>query len=180
MGVADEMWSRAKTAWAWRPRQAAGWTVRSILPAAAVASIVGLAAAAAPAWGLRDAHTVSHNETAPFVAAERWAMHNLPHNSVLVAEDSFWVDFVHAGWEPRHVFSPAELDSDPAVKRRLPQGWRSVDYVIVTSTNSSTPTGQALLTHSHVMTSFGRGNDAVEIRAVEKSSSLTGRVRLFQ
>ena len=68
--------------------------------------------------------------------------------------------------------APARLtDLDPAVRRTLPQGWRSIDYLILgnlaPSTLADLPTVNAALRHSIVIRSFGGG---LTIRKVVKDN----------
>ena len=64
------------------------------------------------------------------------------------------------------------FEFDPAVRREFPGGWQDLDYVISTQgmrndTQQVRRTAQAL-EHSTVVVTFGRGDQKVEIRKIER------------
>ncbi|MBV9412745.1 MAG: hypothetical protein JO148_14230 [Acidimicrobiia bacterium] len=167
-GVADGVYSRAKAAWT-RPKNRS----RRFLGVAAVAGLVGLAGAAVPAWGAQDHRLLQRADADHYLVAEQWVIHHLSHQARIASDDSFWLDLVRAGWRPENVIWHDKLDVDPAVDRTLPNGWRSLDYVILTSGIRSElkiypmPSLRAAVAHSHTVAAFGPGGDVIEIRKVD-------------
>ncbi|WP_051966373.1 ArnT family glycosyltransferase [Kitasatospora mediocidica] len=146
--------------------------------------VLVLAAALAAGWTLprwyagdRTALTVDAN--APYDAAARWIRANVPdpaHTRITV-DDALWPDLVRDGFEPGSgVIWFYKVDLDPAVSRTLPQGWRSLDYIvstpIVRQDPGALPTVRAALAHSVVVASFGdSAADRIEIRRIVKDAS---------
>jgi hypothetical protein len=115
-------------------------------------------------------------------AARSWLVDNIGRDKRLIVSDEFWVYLIEHGFDQRPVpggfFSRTvivywPLDYDPAVKRRFPHGWRDFDYIVsskaVRSTPKLTPTATQALAHSHVIKQFGRGDQRIEIRAIDRS-----------
>jgi hypothetical protein len=65
-----------------------------------------------------------------------------------------------------------KLDLDPEVAARLAHGWRDVDYLVSTPAvrqgSNALPTIATLLRNSAVVSTFGVGDDRIEIRRVNK------------
>jgi hypothetical protein len=147
-----------------------GKRVVAVVAAFAIAAGVGGVGAT---WVNADAAMLRDTEADHFFAAERWTIAHLPHDSRIVVEDVFWTDLVRAGWDPEKVIWHEKIDGDPDVHRRIPGGWRGVDYVIASSGLRSRvkagvmPTLAKALQHSKVVASFGGGDGVIEIRHIE-------------
>jgi hypothetical protein len=99
---------------------------------------------------------------------------HVPRTDTLLVDDNLWIDLVDDGYRKDNVVWFWELDSDPDVERRFPEGWRQIDYVVVTDTVivnvEAVPTGipsvVEAIAHSTAMASFGAGPDVVQVRKV--------------
>ncbi|MDH6109388.1 4-amino-4-deoxy-L-arabinose transferase-like glycosyltransferase [Kitasatospora sp. MAP12-15] len=143
-------------------------------------AVLALAAVLAAGWtvprwyaGDRTALTVDAN--APYDACARWIRANLPdpaHTRITV-DDALWLDLVRDGFRPgTGVIWFYKVDLDPAVAATLPQGWRSLDYIVSTPTlrqdPSALPTVRAALAHSTTVASFGStAADRIEVRRID-------------
>jgi 4-amino-4-deoxy-L-arabinose transferase-like glycosyltransferase len=165
-GVADVGWRRA-------------CAMRGPVPlfAAAVAALV--LAALVPAWYRADSYATRTDTTGPALAAGRWAERHVDRRARLLVDDTFYVDLVRAGFEPRFgVVWFYKLDYttnlDPSIARNLPQGWRAFDYLIsspvLRSALDENPSGlhevRRALTNSRVVATFGAGATRVEVRRI--------------
>jgi hypothetical protein len=165
-GVANEAWNGIRGAW--RRRSIPGRAIAAVGLAAIVAGVGGVSSA----WASADGAVLRDTQADHFFAADHWAIAHLPRHSRIVVEDIFWTDLVRAGWKPSDVIWHEKIDADPAVKRRLPHGYRDVDYVISSAglrarmNSVPMPTVQAAVANSKVLASFGAGGDVVEIRQV--------------
>jgi hypothetical protein len=176
-GVANEAWNGVKRAWRQGAAPGRALLARSATRALAVAGVVALAAALGGVttnWVRADGAALRDHQADHFFAAQHWVVRNLPRNSRIVLENIYWVDLVRAGWNPKDVIWHEKIDSDPAVERLLPHGYRDLDYVVSSAglrarmDSVPMPTIQAAVAHSKVIASFGLGGDVVEVRQVEK------------
>jgi hypothetical protein len=146
---------------------------------AATVGLLLLVVAAGPRWIRRDHALLSSDEAAPTWDAERWVAANLPRDQRLIVDDTMWLDLVRQGFdEHTGVVWFFKLDAtnnlDPSVAQRLPNGWREFNYIVSTPylrrSLLELPGGlqpvRDALTSSTVVATFGQGNDAVEIRAI--------------
>ena len=138
--------------------------------------VVGAAAAAlvVPWWpGLHDAATTRTNDERS--QAEAWLVANVPSRSVLLLDDVSWVAVSDRGVVPRpQAVWFYKLDTDPAVAKLLPHGWRDVTYLVSTDQMRLSLSGdpglrqaRAAMTHSVPVATFGSGSSAVEVRRVQ-------------
>nr|WP_246561914.1 glycosyltransferase family 39 protein [Kitasatospora kifunensis] len=147
-------------------------------------AVVVLAAALAagwtvPRWYAGDRTALTVNANAPYDAAARWIRANVPDpaNTRITVDDALWLDLVRDGFTPgTGVIWFYKVDLDPAVSRTLPQGWRSLDYIVSTPVLRQDPdvlpTVRAALAHSTVLASFGdSAADRIEVRQIVKDGS---------
>jgi hypothetical protein len=176
MGVLDEAWSRIG-----RDR------TRRVAFIAIAAVAVGMFIA--PRWLPADSLAMSTAPTRPVLDAQRWVIRHINHRARVLADDTFYVDLVRAGFAPRFgVVWFYKLDFttnlDPMIVRRLPQGWRAFDYVIssevIRSALAHNPSSldqvRRALSHSTVIATFGRGAGRVEVRRVTGAGSGSGLI----
>jgi hypothetical protein len=82
-----------------------------------------------------------------------------------------WTDLVRRGFKPNPVWF-YKLDLDPAVRARLKNGWRDIDYVVLgglaPTTMRDLPLVAAAIEHSEVVASFGDGE--ITVRRVIKDA----------
>lgn len=153
-GAGEALWLRftgRRTRWIGRAAVAAGTAV--------------FAAGAAPLW-LGELAAQSHTRgDAGSLAATGWVERNLSRNAVVVVDDYIWPDLKLHGMSPLWMW---KVGGDPQVSKvDLPDGWRSIQYVVLTS--QATPIlGQAPLlatavSHSVVVAGFGQGVTVREV-----------------
>ena len=142
---------------------------------AVLAALIAVAAVVVlPGWYVGDKRALVSDDNAGYAAAAQWMRSQVPdkRDTTVVVDDVLWLDLVRAGYTPDHVIWFYKLDLDPAVAKRLPAGWRDVDYVVSTSAlrqdPNSLPTVRALMSHSTTVASFGDGDGRIEIRRIDK------------
>lgn len=144
--------------------------------------LVGVVAASAvvlafmvPAWWHTDGYLFTAQPDRPYRQALAWVDSHLPRYDRLLVDDSVWVDLVQAGFPPDQVVWFYKIDTDPAVERRFPQGWRDFQYVISTASLRSYPNHfpdvEKALRHSLPVARFGQGLKRVVVRRVLASQS---------
>jgi hypothetical protein len=133
-------------------------------------------AAVAPRWYVGDRRALTADDNAPYARAADYLRGQLPgrEGATVVVDDVLWLDCVNAGYPPDKVIWFYKIDLDSAVAKRLPDGWRDVDYVVSTPAMrqdpNSLPTVRTLLTNSTVIASFGPQGGQIEIRRVDKET----------
>ena len=147
----------------------ARWVCRGVV-AALVGTVLGLVG---PRWVAGDATALTTDPDLTYSQAADWMRANLhPTKSTkIVVDDALWLNAVQDGFAPGYgAIWFYKVDLDPAVEAVLPDGWRSIQYVVSTPTIrndlSSLPTVADALQHSKVLASFGTGSGAIEIRQV--------------
>lgn len=125
---------------------------------------------AVPLWGTQLRGFLLGNLDLPMQQAEQWVGDNVPKSSRLLVDDAMWVDLVDDGFARNNVVWYYKLDTDGAVERQSPNGWKDSDYVITTDSmrtggNSSTDVRQAIENSTAVAT-FGTGDQQVEVRRI--------------
>ncbi len=98
-----------------------------------------------------------------------------PKNTRVLVDDALWLDLVHAGYEPGHgVIWFYKADLDPAVTKKMPRGWKDLDYVVASPTVRrdavDLPNVRAAIAHSKAVAVFGTGEDRIEIRRIQTAS----------
>jgi len=130
----------------------------------------------APRWYVGDRRALSVDDNAPYVQAADYLRGQLPgrEGATVVVDDVLWLDCVNAGYPPEKVIWFYKIDLDSAVAKRLPDGWRDVDYVVSTPAMRQDPNGlptvRTLLTNSTVIASFGPPGGQIEIRRVDRET----------
>jgi hypothetical protein len=165
-GVADVGWRRA-------------CNMDQPVPLLATALAALVLAALVPAWYRGDRYAMHEDEAAPALDAGNWAARHLDRRARILVDDTFYVDLVRAGFEPRFgVVWFYKLDYttnlDPSIARNLPQGWRAFDYMIssrvIRSALAENPSGlhevRRALRNSRVVATFGTGAGRVEVRRI--------------
>jgi 4-amino-4-deoxy-L-arabinose transferase-like glycosyltransferase len=143
---------------------------------AAVALAVAASVYVVPHWYVGDRRAMVTNDNRAYEQAAAWLRTDVSDRpgTTVVVDDVLWLDCVRAGYQPDKVIWFYKLDLDPAVAKRLPDGWRDVDYIVSTPAlrqdPTALPTVSALLVHSSVVASFGPDGGRIEIRRVEETS----------
>ncbi|ROP74271.1 glycosyltransferase family 39 protein [Curtobacterium sp. PhB115] len=140
----------------------------------AVATAAALVVAV-PLWGTQLRGFVLGNLDLPMQQAEQWVGDNVSKSSRLLVDDAMWVDLVDDGFARNNVVWYYKLDTDGAVERQSPNGWKDSDYVITTDSmrtggNSSSDVRQAIQNSTAVAT-FGSGDQQVEVRRIHAEGS---------
>ena len=99
------------------------------------------------------------------LAATAWVEQNVPRHDAVVVDDYVWLDLKLAGMNP--VWAQ-KTNTDPQTSRtELPDGWRSIRYVVLTDQISAAlaqlPTVAAAVQHSVLVKRFA---DGVTVRQV--------------
>jgi hypothetical protein len=104
------------------------------------------------------------------MAATAWVERHVPDSAVIVVDGYYWLDLKRAGLNPlwdQKTNSNAESEGD------MPNGWKSIGYVVETSqiigTLATLPLLQQAINHSVAIATFGSGSDAIVVRRVETS-----------
>jgi len=125
---------------------------------------------AVPLWGTQLRGFTSANLDLPMQQAEQWVGDNVPKSSRLLVDDAMWVDLVRDGYARNNVIWYYKLDTDAAVQRQSPNGWKDSDYVVTTDSmrtggNSSQDVSLAIRNSTSVAT-FGTGDQQVDVRRI--------------
>ena len=146
------------------------WGVLAVAAATALALV-------APQWYVGTRRALTTDDNAPYAAAAEYMRTAMPDraNTVIVLDDVLWLDAVNAGFTPDNTIWFYKLDLDSAVAKRLPAGWRDVDYIVsspaLRQDPNSLPTVSTLLSNSTPIASFGPQEGRIEIRQVDKETS---------
>lgn len=104
------------------------------------------------------------------LAAEHWVAAHANRSLPIMVDDSMWVDVVHDGWQPNKVVWFYKINTDSAIEKRYPGGWRDMGYVVVTPVMRAEitlipflPTMEA---NSTIVASFGLGGGIVDVYRV--------------
>jgi hypothetical protein len=167
---------------------AARWRVAAH-PAAVALAVMAPLAVVAPQWRAADGHAMRADQTTSSVAATRWISERVDKRARLLVDDTFYVDLVRAGFEPRFgVVWFYKLDFttnlDPSVARALPKGWRAFDYVVssdvIRSALKRSPHSlrqvRLALANSREVAHFGSGASRVEVRRITGEGTGSGLI----
>jgi hypothetical protein len=171
VAIADKVWTWCVTSTEVHGRGAGTLLTRRRVNVLAKFVVVLVILAIAPSWVRSDARAMDTNADPHLAAAESWILANLPRGKRVLVGETLWIDMVRAGWSRSAVVWFYKLDSDPAIAREFPLGWRDFDYIVSTDEVRGSAAGQlpqveAALDHSSVVQSFGVGGDDVEVRRI--------------
>jgi hypothetical protein len=158
-GVADQLCKGPATTRAWLVALTRG-TGRLAVALGIAASLVVVG----PAWGrgLQQAMTEDHSR--PPRQALAYVLAHVPQGSVLLVDNNLWTDLVRNGFDPNPVWF-YKLELDPAIRAKYRNGWRDIDYIVLSeytvTTLTDLPLVAAAVQHSDVVASFGDGEIAV-------------------
>lgn len=125
---------------------------------------------AVPLWGSQLRGFFVTDLDKPMAQAENWIGDNVDKRSRMLVDDAMWVDLVNDGFARDNVVWYYKLDTDGAVERQSPNGWKDSDYVVTTDSmrtggNSSSDVRQAI-ENSTTVASFGTGDQEVDVRQI--------------
>ena len=149
---------------------------RRLSRALALVVTLVILAVAVPAYVRGDRSELRSDPVAPYAATEKWVVVHVPRSDYVLTDDDFWLDLVDHGFgEPWHgAISYYHFDLDSSSTKRLPRGWRELNYVIetpqmrldVTSSGLALPGTTAAIAHSRVVATFGTGGAAILVRKI--------------
>jgi 4-amino-4-deoxy-L-arabinose transferase-like glycosyltransferase len=129
-----------------------------------VGAVVAGAILVGPAWdrGIRQAMTEDRSK--PPREALAYVVAHVPRGSILLVDNNLWTDLVRQGFNPNPVWF-YKLDLDPGVRAKYQNGWRDIDYILLSEYTVTTledlPTVMEAVRHSEVVASFGDGDMTV-------------------
>ncbi|MGU3411693.1 ArnT family glycosyltransferase [Microbacterium sp. M1A1_1b] len=134
---------------------------------------------AVPLWGSQLRGFLITDLDKPMAQAENWIGDNVDKSSRMLVDDAMWVDLVKDGFARQNVVWYYKLDTDGAVEKQSPNGWKDSDYVVTTDSmrtggNSSSDVRQAIQ-NSTVVASFGTGNQMVDVRQIHPQGAATAK-----
>jgi hypothetical protein len=164
-GVADQLGKGPRArGWAATLARSGG---RLVVACAVVAAVI----AVGPGWdrGIRQAMTEDHSR--PPQQALDYVVAHVPRGSILLVDNNLWTDLVRRGFNPNPVWF-YKLDLDPAVRAKYQNGWRDIDYIVLSEYTATTlkdlPTVMEAVQHSEVVASFGDGD--MTVRRIVKNA----------
>lgn len=126
---------------------------------------------AVPLWGAQLRGFLVTDLDQPMAQAENWIGDNVDKSSRMLVDDAMWVDLVKDGFARNNVVWYYKLDTDGAVERQSPNGWRDSDYVVTTDSmrtgGNSSPDVRKAIQNSTVVASFGTGDQQVDVRQID-------------
>jgi len=149
-GVADALWFKTDLTWL---RGLGGRYLPYLGRAVVTLAALTFAAYVLPQWisYLNTNSTVQGN--VPYLDAAAWAEHNVPKGDVVVVDDYLWVDLKTHGLNPLWLWK--------ITPQTAPDGWKSIDYILVQPQSAGTLAGmpalQGAYAHSVLVKSFGGG-----------------------
>ena len=165
-GVADTWWQPLRAGRPERDRRHNVSRPPQLFPLTAgrlsvLAGIVISAVFVAPAWFATLSQQAKVNGAAPELAATAWVEQHVKQGDVVVVDDYMWTDIEMNG-RAATPLSIWKVNGDPWVTHHvLPDGYKSIDYVVLMPQSSSTittmPTLKAALMHSKAVKNFGDG-----------------------
>jgi hypothetical protein len=158
-GLADQLCKGPRITRAWLAAVTRG-TGRLAVALGVAASLVMVG----PAWGQGMHQAMTEDHSQPPRQALAWVMAHVPQGSILLVDNNLWTDLVRRGFDPNPVWF-YKLDLDPAIRAKFRNGWRDIDYILLSDYTATTlkdlPLVAAAIRHSEVVASFGDGDIAV-------------------
>jgi 4-amino-4-deoxy-L-arabinose transferase-like glycosyltransferase len=146
-GVADTLWNPVSS-------DALEWIRRFLVVTAGVAAVLLVA----PQWGSALVRQAGENGATGSLQATAWVERHVPKQDVVVVDDYLWLDLKRAGMNP---LWEQKMGSNAESQGELRDGWRSVNYVVVTGqvigTLATLPILQQAISHSVPVARFGNG-----------------------
>ncbi|RLV49096.1 phospholipid carrier-dependent glycosyltransferase [Nocardioides mangrovicus] len=136
------------------------------------AAVVALAAAVAavPLWGTQLRGLLRADLDRPLAQAEHYIDTQVPHDQRLLVDDAAWTDLVRDGFARTNVVWYYKADTDPAVERRSPNGWKDYDYILVTQalrrSAGTMPVVDTALRNATRVAQYGSGEQQVAVYQV--------------
>lgn len=136
---------------------------------ALVAALATLLVLVGPTWAQADRRHMTDRRVYLSEAVD-WVDQHVPPGRRVLVDDTLWVDLAERGFDPDRleVIWSFKVDLDPAVRDRLKNGWRDLDYLVLKDVGdlSTLPIQRAAVENSTVVASFGTGQDTMTVRKV--------------
>jgi hypothetical protein len=146
-GMADTLWNPISSG-------LLEWARRMTVVTAGVAAVLFVL----PQWGSALVRQAGENGTTSSLAATAWVEAHVPKRDVVIVDDYLWLDLKRAGMNPLWEQKTA---SDSESQGELPDGWRSVGYVVLSGqlmgSLGTLPILQQAIGHSVPVAVFGDG-----------------------
>jgi 4-amino-4-deoxy-L-arabinose transferase-like glycosyltransferase len=143
---------------------------RRVLGGAWVIVTVGALVVAVPLWASQLRGFLTADLDRPMVQAEQWISTNVDRHSRMLVDDTMWVDMVRDGFARNNVIWYYKIDTDGAVEKQSPNGWKDVDYIVTTDSMRTGGTSSVdvrdAIANSSTVASFGVGDARVDVRLV--------------
>lgn len=134
-----------------------------------VAALATLLVLVGPTWAQADRRHMTDRRVYLSEAVD-WVDQHVPPGRRVLVDDTLWVDLAERGFDPDRleVIWSFKVDLDPAVRDRLKNGWRDLDYLVLKDVGdlSTLPIQRAAVENSTVVASFGTGQDTMTVRKV--------------
>jgi 4-amino-4-deoxy-L-arabinose transferase-like glycosyltransferase len=158
-GLVDVAWKRLHT-----ERQ--GWT--RVVAYGMVAGLVALSVQPLQDWRERyvvaftDQSTRTHSEALAYVTSE------VPRDSVVVVDNTFWNDLVDAGWDTDDAIWFYKIDSDPEITEAVGGDFEGIDYLLWSQESMSdlAPIVKEAYDSSDLVWATGEGDQRMEVRKI--------------
>jgi hypothetical protein len=159
--------------WSWLRRLDGSRGSRSFAALGAAAGTAGVLWLA-PVWVAGNQEAVRADVNGSHRLAMTYLSQNLPRDTRVVVDNTYWNDLVRAGWSADG-FDGAiwfyKIDLDAEAETALPGGWTDVDYLLWSKTLESDPNAlpsiREAYEHSSVVAEWGSAEDLVQLRRVE-------------
>jgi hypothetical protein len=126
-----------------------------------------------PQWGSALVRQAGENGTTSSLEATAWVEKHVPNKDVVVVDDYLWLDLKRDGMNP---LWEQKMESEADAQGDLSDGWRSVNYVVVTGqivgTLATLPILRQAIDHSVPVAGFG---DGIVVRRVNPGWQAAGR-----
>jgi hypothetical protein len=148
-----------------RTAAGAGWLARWAWRIPVLAAAAALALLVAPGWARALDRQSTVRGDVGSLAATHWVEQHIPKSDLVVTDDYIWPDLKIDGMNPLWMW---QVGGNPQVTRaNLPQGWKSIRYIVMTSETSvmvsQLPTLTQALAHSVVVARFSQGVTVNEV-----------------
>ncbi|MDO5094437.1 MAG: glycosyltransferase family 39 protein [Propionibacteriaceae bacterium] len=114
------------------------WRVKRMIRAGVIGVLV-VAVAGIATLGISKSQTyLTEDKVAQYRQAKQWVLTNTTPDDVVIVDNSLWFDLVTAGRPRQNIVWYQKPNTDTEVDSYLVNGWRDVDYVVLTVPLEST------------------------------------------
>jgi hypothetical protein len=145
---------------------------------ARVVSVVGIGAIVAAliplgvVWPSRVSFALTEDADRDYRATSEWLIKNTKLDDNIISDNVVWMELILDGHDLDSTIWHYKFDLDSEVVDRYPEGYKQMDYVVVSPVMRATgylvPRVEETIAHSQVIQSYGGGQAVIEIRRVIK------------